>query len=173
MTLRITALTSALVFTAQLAFAGAGHHEAPTMPKEFDTLKGLVGHWEGTTTHDGKEEKATVDYKLTSGGTAITETLGAGTPHEMVSVYHKDGETLGMTHYCAMGNQPHMMMKKADAKSMVFEMTKPQGVSSMKETHMHGITLTLDDPNTLTHEWQNWENGKKAQTVKFTLKRKS
>src|SRR3989304_768334 len=52
--------------------------------------------------------------KSTDGGSAILETLFPGTPHEMVSVYYDDGGKLGMTHYCMLGNQPQMTLKKAD-----------------------------------------------------------
>ncbi|MEK6579724.1 MAG: hypothetical protein AABZ55_10895 [Bdellovibrionota bacterium] len=54
-------------------------HTPPTMPKSFDTLKPLVGTWEGTTVMEGKEQKVTTVYELTSGGTALTEKFMAGT----------------------------------------------------------------------------------------------
>jgi hypothetical protein len=167
--LRLIAFSCVLI--SSHAFAGHDH-APPTMPKEFATLKKLVGKWEGTTVMEGKEEKAVVEYKLTSAGTALVETMGPGTPHEMVSVYHKQGKSLGMTHYCALGNQPHMALKKATDKSVAFEMTKPVGISSMKEMHMHAVTLTLADDDTLKHEWTNYTNGKNAGTMVFNFKRK-
>ena len=65
------------------------------MPKEFDTLKKLVGKWEGTSVMAGKEEKVSVVYELTSGGTAIAERLMPGTAHEMVSMYYSEGKNAG------------------------------------------------------------------------------
>ena len=160
-----------LVVLSQSAMAHSEH--AVVMPKEFDTLKSLVGTWEGTAKMGGpKDEQVSVVYALTSGGTAITETLMPGTPHEMVSVYYKDGKSLGMTHYCAMGNQPHMQLKKADDKSMSFEMTKPVGVSSMKEPHMHAVTLSMADSDHLKQEWVNYQDGKAAGGATFDLQRK-
>jgi hypothetical protein len=147
-------------------------HAMPQMPKEFDTMKHLVGTWEGMNKMGDKEENVKVVYEPTSGGTAIAERMDPGTPHEMLTVYHKEGKSLGMTHYCAMGNQPHMHLKKSDSGSLVFEMTKPEGVSSMKEDHMHALTLTMVDADTLKQEWTNMKDGKKGETVTFTLKRK-
>jgi hypothetical protein len=151
-------------------------HDMPKveMPKEFDALKGLVGTWEGTSQHKAgaPEEKVTTVYELTSGGTAVVEKLMPGTPHEMVSVYHKEGKTLAMTHYCALGNQPHMVLKKATTETMSFEMTRTAGVSSMKEPHMHAVTLTMSDADTLKQEWTHFEKGKKSGTAVFTLTRK-
>ncbi len=147
-------------------------HEPPAMPKEFDALKKLVGAWEGTSKMEGKDMTVTVVYELTSGGTALMEKLAPGTPMEMISVYHKTGKTIGMTHYCAMGNSPQMVLKKADDKSVAFEMTKPLGITSMKEPHMHAVTLTMSGPDELKQEWQHYMNGKKADSVVFAFKRK-
>jgi hypothetical protein len=152
----------------------AHEHPTPSIPKELDTMtKELVGTWEGMSKMGGdKEMPVSVVYEVTSGGTAITERLFPGTPHEMISVYHKDGDTVSMTHFCAFGNAPQMKLKKFDGKVMAFEMTKPMGISSMKEPHMHAVTLTLTDHDSLQHEWVNYMNGKKAEVSVFNFKRK-
>jgi hypothetical protein len=166
------ALSILLPATPALAGKAADeHHHAVTMPKQFDTLKQLLGTWEGKSDMGQGEQNMQVVYELTSGGTAIIETLMKGTPQEMVSVYHKEGDSLGMTHYCSMGNQPHMKLKQADDKHMMFEMDKPQGITSSDEAHMHALTLTLKDKNTLQHDWINYQDGKPAQT--FLLHKKS
>jgi hypothetical protein len=143
------------------AQAGQGEHKhAVSMPEQFETLKQLLGVWEGKADMgDGKEQHMRVQYELTSGGTAIIETLMQGTPHEMVSVYHKDGDSVAMTHYCAMGNQPHMKLKQAESSRITFEMDKPQGIASPEESHMHGLTLTLKDKNTLQQDWVYYKDG--------------
>lgn len=158
-----------------IVFFQAFAHEMPAppvMPKDFDTLKQLVGTWEGTTVMNGKEEKVSVIYELTSGGTAIAEKLMPGTPHEMISMYYKSGKSLAMTHYCAIGNHPELPLKNADSTHLTFEMTKPIGVSSMKETHMHAVVLTLPDKDHLVQEWTSYENGKKSETAVFKFTRK-
>lgn len=159
---------------APFAMASPDHpeHAPVAMPKEFDTLKKLVGTWEGTSKMGDKEQTVTVTYELTSNGTAITEKLGPGTPMEMISVYHKDGKSIAMTHYCALGNHPQMNLKKVDAKSISFEMKKPIGIASMKEPHMHAMTMTWDGDNALKHEWTSYENGKKKDSVVMNFKRK-
>ena len=153
------------------AVADEGHAPAQ-MPKEFDTLKQLVGTWEGVNKMHGQDMLMTVTYEVTSGGTAVAERLGPGTPHEMLTVYHKEGKSLGVTHFCAMGNSPQMHLKKAESNLLAFEMTKAEGVSSMKESHMHAVTLKMPDADTLTQEWVSYEGGKKADTAIFTFKRK-
>jgi hypothetical protein len=114
----------------------------------------------------------TVSYELTSGGSAILERLFAGTPHEMVSVYYSNGEKVVMTHYCMLGNQPQMALKKNDGKVILFEMDGTTGIASAQETHMHTLAITLSDPNHIQHEWTLFENGKKANAVIISLTRK-
>src|SRR5437762_1108277 len=98
----LTALIGVL-FLMTAAYAGPGHDMAPYKGSaEFEQLKKLAGKWEGKDPHDktGKA-KIVVDYKVTSGGSALIETLGPGTPMEMVSIYSeaKPGK-VSMTHYC-------------------------------------------------------------------------
>src|SRR5437016_2498688 len=76
---------------------------------EFNQLKQLQGQWTGTQVGgqpNKMPEQVSTSFRLTSGGSAIEETLGSGTPHEMVDMYVDEGGKLAMTHYCAMGNQP-------------------------------------------------------------------
>ncbi len=159
---------------SSVAFANSDHKmPIVEMPKSFDTLKSLVGTWEGSSDMgDGKQTPVVVVYELTSGGTAISEKLMPGTPHEMVSIYHKEGKSLGMTHFCALGNQPHMKLKKAESNRMAFEMAGTSGISSSKEPHMHALTLTMADSDSLKQEWVHFAGGKKGMTAVFEYKRK-
>src|SRR5271155_952493 len=93
----------AVCFVSATAFCHPPEKVAP-MPKDFEAPKQLVGSWEGTQLEDGKEKQVAVDYRLSSAGTVLIETLFAGSPDEMVSVYHRQGKTLAMTHYCSLGN---------------------------------------------------------------------
>ena len=78
----------------------------------LERLKTLAGTWRGhVVTEDGPP--ATVVYSVTAAGTAVTEALFPGTSHEMLTVYHLEGDDLVLTHYCAMGNQPRMKLARA------------------------------------------------------------
>jgi hypothetical protein len=167
----ILVLSLSMLALPCLALADHDHPQV-TMPKEFDTLKKLVGNWEGTYMEKGKEEKSVVAYALTSGDTALEEKLAPGTPHEMVSMYHKEGKGLAMTHYCALGNTPRMKLKKAEGNTLFFEMKGNDGIDSAKEMHMHSVKLTLVDDDNLKQEWTNFDKGKAAGTMVFNFKRK-
>lgn len=174
---KLIAALPALVLCAHFASAHEGNEHImnmpKAMPKEFDQMRNLIGTWEGTADMgDGKEQPVTAVYELTSGGTAITEKLMPGTTHEMTTIFYKDGKSVAMTHYCAMGNHPEMKLKSADGKAMTFEMKGAAGIASAKEEHMHALTITTPDANTLQEEWTNFADGKKKMTAKFKYKRK-
>ena len=73
-------------------------------------VKTLDGEWE-MTGPDG--EKGYAVFKTMAAGSAVREIMFPGTAHEMTNVYHMDGPSLIVTHYCAAGNQPRMRATRA------------------------------------------------------------
>jgi hypothetical protein len=149
----------------------AAEAKAPDASAAFTQLTALVGQWEGhITTPDGPP--GAVRYELTAGGSAIEETLFPGSPHEMLTVYHREGEDLVLTHYCAARNQPRMKLRKASASELEFEYSG-QGVSAPeKDTHMHAARLRFVGPDRLEAEWTLYKEGKQADVARFFLSRK-
>lgn len=163
----ISVLVLCFVSTALAANEEHAHQPMKVTP-EFESMKGLVGTWEGKTTMNGKEEKLKVTYELTSGGTAIIEKTNPGTPMEMVTVYANNGKSVNATHYCSMGNQPQFKLKQAKGNQFTFVMDGNKGVASKKEMYMSGVTLTLEG-NKLKQEWMSNANGKKGEPHVFEL----
>ena len=148
-----------------------GSMKAPEMPAGFDKVKALVGTWKGTSEMDGKPMDITNTFELTSGGSVILERLFVGTPKEMVSIYHANGGKLCMTHYCSLGNQPQMTLKKSSDNEMDFMMTGKSGLKSSKEMHMHGMNIVWKDPDHVTEQWTLYNDGKAQTPVMFELAR--
>lgn len=146
--------------------------KAAPASKEFEALKKLAGRWEGKSMMHGEEVPVTIVYSVTSGGTAILETMFPGTPHEMISVYTVNGKTVDLTHYCGAGNQPKLALKASDPKSVSFEMTGTEGLHSAKEMHMHAMSLSFVDPNHIKELWTSFDNGVKKDDKVFDLTRK-
>jgi len=143
---------------------------APVVTTDFGKLKQLIGKWEAMSKMSGKNQKVFVNYKLTSGGTALVETLFPGTPHEMVSVYTADGGDLMMTHYCMLGNQPRLKVEESDQPNqMKFEFDGGTGIKSSKDPHMHALTITFIDPDHFRQEWAFFDGGKQksVETLNF------
>src|SRR5215469_8674412 len=148
--------------------------EPPSAPKtssEFDRMKTLVGTWKGKADMGQGPMDFTVEYRLISGGTALEEHIFAGTPKEMVTIYHDRQGKLSLTHYCMLGNQPGMLLKSADAKVLKFDFDPKCGVDAKSEMHMHALTITFDDADTITQDWKLFENGKMKDSHPFALKR--
>ena len=82
----------------------------------FEKIKSLAGEWQvahapGEHGEHG-EHAGTVSYKVTAGGSAVLETLFAGTDHEMVTLFYMDGDDLTLTHYCMLQNRPLMRAER-------------------------------------------------------------
>ena len=63
----------------------------------FERMAALQGDWVGDGPPDVPGEM-TVNYKLTGGGSTLVETLFAGKPQEMVTVYTVEDGQLMLTH---------------------------------------------------------------------------
>ena len=140
----------------------------------LDLFKQLAGEWVGTATPQLKDAKEVhVTYKVTSGGSAVVETLFPGTEHEMVTVIHRDGDDLLLTHYCMLGNQPQMKAPATgDGNKVEFKFVRATNLKSEKDMHMHDVTFTFVDKDTLRTEWTHFKDGKAAGQVVSELKRK-
>ncbi len=141
----------------------------------FEQLKSLAGTWEGKVPEmEGQPAMtAQVRYVVTSGGNAVAETLLAGTPDEMLSVYTLNGDDLTLTHYCSSGNHPLMKLDRAKSKpgDLVFEFSSALNFDPAKADHIHGARFTLQG-NQLSHTWSHWVDGKPApDDMKVTLTR--
>ena len=160
-----------MIVLAGNVMAGEMHHAVPPGSPEFERIKSLAGRWEGTAKESDAEAKPTsVEYKVTSGGSVVVETLCPGTPHEMVSVYHDQNGKLAMTHYCMLGNRPLLQLTSSDSQHIALSLAEGSGIAP-GEQHMHALTLTWQDPNHLTQAWTGYEGGKAKPPMIMTLSR--
>jgi hypothetical protein len=145
----------------------------PTSPASgLDRLKPLVGTWEGKSP-EGKPMRVT--FTSVSEGTAILESHeGNGHSDSMVTLFHPDGDSLFLTHYCSMGNQPRMRASHVagDAKEIVFSYVDSTNLAKSDAPHMHKLLMRFDDAEHLTQEW-TFKNGaeEKVATLHFTRKK--
>jgi hypothetical protein len=159
-----------------LAVSAAEKKETSKEPAKhtgLDSFKKLAGEWTGKMAMDGnKEHPVTIIYKVTSGGSAVVETIAPGTPHEMVTVFNADGNDLMLTHYCMLGNQPRMKAEcKGQGDKFDFQFVSATNMKSDKDMHMHSVVYTLVDKDTLKADWTHFMDGKSAGIAKIELKR--
>ena len=70
-----------------------------------------------------------------------------------------------------LGNRPGMLLKASDDKTLKFDFDATCGVDDKSEMHMHSLSIKFDDADTITQNWQLFENGKAKGSHPFTLKR--
>ena len=141
----------------------------------FNRMAALAGKWEGTCPskeEKGKMDPVSVEYSLTSGGSVVVEKLFPGTPHEMTSMYCDEKGKLSMTHYCMLGNQPHLALKGSDEKSLSFDFKNAADINPKKDMHMHALKISFSDPDHIVQDWTSFEKGKESDHVVITLERK-
>src|SRR5262245_50914519 len=139
----------------------------------FDQFKRLAGEWTGKAPHDTGQHEGTISYKLTAGGSAVLETLFAGTNHEMATMYHLDGDAIALTHYCVLGNQPRMKcIPTDDAKKLVFNFAGGTNLDPAKDMHMHEATFEFLSDDHIRSTWTMYSAGKADHSSTFDLRRK-
>lgn len=139
--------------------------------KALDQLKALAGTW--VSEKPGQDGKPmTTVFKVTSGGTAVEETLFAGSDHEMIDMYTVEDGKVVLTHYCMMDNQPRMQLKSSENGTMKFEFVSGGNMKSRDESHMDSVELKVDG-DTLTEKWTNMADGKPTEVMSFEFKKKA
>jgi hypothetical protein len=148
----------------------------------FARIKNLAGTWNCRISGehqaaDNKEKgenhpsESTVVYKMTGAGSALVETQFPGSDHEMVSVYHLDGDELRMTHYCAAGNQPKVKLDRANSTPthLIFLFDGGTNLNAEKDMHIHGLEITFHDDGKVTSAWEAFVGGKSAGKTSFAM----
>ncbi len=133
-------------------------------------MASLVGDWDGRS-DDGKTIHVT--YQLTSGGTALLETIAPDKEPTMTTLYHVDGHHLMLTHYCSIGNQPRMItdLPKGELKRLAFAFLDAANLANPTDPHMHKMTLTFQGKDHMIQAWTLSKDGQEL-THTFTLARK-
>jgi hypothetical protein len=139
--------------------------EPPQAPHLIDRFKALAGEWSGEGLDDNSMPGAKVRYTVTAGGHAVEELLFAGSPHEMRTLYVRDGDEVVLVHFCASGNHPKMRGRLDAAGRVVFEFDGAVNFDPTKAGHMHDASFTFVGPDELRTRWQFWENGRPAEHV--------
>jgi hypothetical protein len=153
----LVALTLATVATAEDKSA------TPAKTAGLDRIKKLAGTWVAADDKGKPTDKIVSVFKITSNGSAVQETIYPGGDDEMVTVYHVDGPDVVLTHYCAVGNQPHLKLDpKSPANRLDFKFVSGSNMDPAKDMHMHEGSITWVDDDHITWEWTGYMNGKPA-----------
>jgi hypothetical protein len=189
--LGLVAIVAAMITAGMMAAPQLSSAQDKQEPKTgvdaktaFKRLKTLAGSWKGQINDEHKADKSNehedrpsgqvaVTYKLTGAGSALVETQFPGEAHEMVSVYHLDGDDLRMTHYCAAQNQPRVKLDRAKstADHLIFVFDGGTNLDPEKDHHIHGLNITFHEDGKVTSGWEGYTDGKSAGITSFVMTR--
>ena len=156
------------------AWVGLGSAVAGDSPARaaFARLANLEGTWYGQAAEHGEADRAVHVFRVSANGSVIMETMFPGTDHEMINMYHLDGDTLMLTHYCAMGNQPRMRLAAGSTGDVLtFEFAGGTNIDPAKDTFIHDARLAFKDDSTFESAWTSWKDGAEDHTMVFALRR--
>ncbi len=158
---------------AAISLSRAGAEDAGVMSK----LTALEGEW--VMLDENGEETGVVgsSFRLTSGGSALVELMFPNSPdgHEMLNMYHADGERVLMTHYCAAGNQPRLEVRATDDENRLeLRFESITNLSSRQGHYMHHAEYILRGKDRLTTHWHSMKDGEitEESPMTFELKRR-
>lgn len=167
----ITSVCAIILLAASVNLHAADAPQPKPSSPEFERMKTLVGTWQGKVDMGQGPIDMTSQYRLLAGGSVLEERCFAGTPNEMVTMFYVKEGKLAMTHYCMLGNRPGMIFKSSDAKTIKFDFDKSCGINPKKESHMHALSITFDDADTITANCSAIMNGQEMPEKPTTLKR--
>jgi YD repeat-containing protein len=86
---------------------------------QWEKIKSLAGEWDGYAMENGQKMTTHITIRMTGGGSALMHWMDAGSPHEMITMFHMDKSDLLATHYCAAHNQPRMRATASDKPNQI------------------------------------------------------
>jgi len=154
--------------------ASVTHATSPAADAAFERLVALKGDWVNADAPAGSQGTVVANYRVTAGGSAVVETLMPGQDEEMLTIYYKDGGKVALTHYCMLGNQPHMRAEGLQGNVLSFDYAGGDNIDVAHDMHMHSVAFTFVSPDELRTDWRGWSDGKPGseEEGRFHLVRK-
>ena len=127
-----------------------------TDPNDFEELKKLEGKWAGTLERtDGSSDELTLDYTVTSNGSALVEESDTGGT-EMLSIFNFQNDELLLTHYCGLQNKPISKLTGSNEGVLSFATdSQMSGLTLEKDTYVTSweINLTPEDADKIMYKY--------------------
>ncbi|MEJ7808288.1 MAG: hypothetical protein WKG03_20500 [Telluria sp.] len=154
-----------------LAFAVAAslplHGGATALPKTpWQVLENLQGSWRLATPRTDGERAFRISFRAISNGSALVETFGNPLKNTTQTVYHRDGERLIATHYCAQGNQPRLALVPTTAlDALSFSFRDVTNLVDKSHSHLVKLDFKIVDRNRIERRETYTEKGMAEQSM--------
>ncbi|WP_242107347.1 hypothetical protein [Luteimonas aquatica] len=124
-------------------------------------LAALSGDWRLAEARTPAQQAFRIRYRLISRDTALVETFGDPARQVTETLYHRDGERLLATHYCAQGNQPRLRLRAdAERRVLLFEFLDATNLQRTRDAHLVRLRFDFSDPRRLVREEVYAEDGR-------------
>ena len=118
--------------------------------------------------------RGVVSVKTKAAGSAVVHTYAQGTPGEMETVFHMDGDQLLLTHYCALQNAPVLKFVKSNKPGeLKFEFLGGTNFDPAIDAHLHESTFLIKDKDTIEQNSTVFAGGKANPELKAVLHRRT
>ncbi len=149
------------LIAVSLVFACMTYVVARDAQTGFDQLKSLSGEWEGTGKDlKGQPMPVKLKYEIVSGGHAVMETMEIQ-GESMISIYHQNGDTVMMTHYCMTNTQPRMQATSfSNGSELAFSFLDVSNLSDQNAHYITGVIFNFQDQDHISQQWSHRMMGK-------------
>ena len=157
---KIVTILSALLFSIAMianespAVIGGVEMASGEKSAAFEQVRKKLGKWKGTMTQGatGAVFDVSYEFKLTSGGNTITETL-VEDGVEMLTTYSDDNGKLVIRHYCGLGTEPVFSVNNLSDKAMSIKLDNSKAdLHAEHESFVTAMKWTMNSKNSITFE---------------------
>jgi len=147
-------------------------YDAQSAMAFLTSTSGTWGSGSAQHEHGATPGRAAVSVRTKAAGSAVVHTYGAGTPNEMETIFHMDGDQLLLTHYCALQNAPVLRFVKSDKPGeLKFVFQGGTNFDPKVDAHLHESTFQIKDKDTIEQSSTVFANGKANPELKAVLHR--
>lgn len=124
----------------------------------------LEGRWRAVTPENRSIQTS---YRTVSNGSALVETFTSSSGKETLTVYHRDGGALMLTHYCAQGNQARLKATEATRERVVFQFLDATNVGDRQAVMKKLVILFRPDGYDQETVYRESNGEEEAATLHF------
>ena len=136
----------------------------------FERLCALAGSWEGRSSQGWT---ARIEIEVIARGSAVLErsNFEAHPGETMLTLFHRDGEALALTHYCVAGNQPRLVASEIEPARLHFAFRDATNLPSRDAGHMDECVLRFEAPDAFSSVWSFYQDGQTSWAEEIHYRR--
>jgi hypothetical protein len=123
----------------------------------FNKMRNKLGKWQGEMTQGltGETFNVSYEWRITSGGNTITETI-IEDGVEMLTTYNDDNGQLVVKHYCALGTEPVFMVTQATDNMIAISFDESRSnLQADRHNFVESMKWTTDPMNSNVMVFEN------------------